>query len=135
MRKTSAAITTSTSAATTSTSMYSSYPRAPFPTPAVRPGSPGRSSAAACARGVDPRGVDHARQGERGDGDETAGEPDLREAQGEARGPDKVVPQQLDRDGERAERCDAPGDHQRVGEHASGAPRRTTRREARPRGH
>src|SRR4051812_7636820 len=97
MRKTSAAIRTSTSAATTSTSMYSSYPRAPFPTPAVRPGSPGRSSAAACARGVDPRGVDHARQGERGDGDETAGEPDLREAQGEARGPDKVVPQQLDR--------------------------------------
>src|SRR3954470_6818837 len=116
MRKTSAAIRTSTSAANTSPTMFSSYPRAPFPTPAVRPGSPRRSAAAACARGVDPRGVDHAGQGERGHGDETAGEPDLREAEGEARGPDKVVPQQLDRDGERAERC--AGDHQRVGEHA-----------------
>src|SRR5206468_12033528 len=118
MRKTSAAISTSTSTATTSTAMVSFYPRASEPTPAVRPGSPRRSAAAARAGGVDPGGVDAAGHHKSCDRDDAAGQADPREAQGEARGPDHVVPQELDRDRECTERCQPPRDDERVAEHA-----------------
>src|SRR5436190_17789985 len=64
-----------TSTATTSTTTYSSYPRPGTSTPAVRPGLPGRSAAAADAGGVDPGGEGDACQHERGDREEAAGEP------------------------------------------------------------
>lgn len=65
MRKTSPAIRSITSTATTSTSMCSSYPEPRAPTPAVRPGSAGRSAAATdrVAERPRPRRLRHLRPG------------------------------------------------------------------------
>src|SRR5262245_35163081 len=97
MRKTSAAISTRTSTATTSRSMSFSYPGTRIPTPALRPGRPGRSAAAAGAGRVDPRGIDDAGEHEGEDRDDPSREADLREAHRNPRRPQAVRSEDLNR--------------------------------------